>query len=129
MLTDPLAKALSDIINVQKIGRNECVVTPVSKVIKKVLTIMKEKRYLGEYEEITEKTLPYLKINLIGTLNKCAVIKPRFSVKKGDYEKFEKRYLPAKGIGFIIVSTSKGMMTHDEAKEKGLGGSLIAYFY
>lgn len=70
-----------------------------------------------------------MKIQIIGTLNKCAVIKPRFSVKKDGYEKFEKRYLPAKDVGVIIVSTSQGMITHTEAKKKGLGGSLVAYFY
>ena len=91
--------------------------------------MMYEKKYIGKPELIDKTTTPHIKVNLIGTLNKCAVIKPRFSVKKGDYEKFEKRYLPAKNVGIIIVSTSKGMMTHYEAKEKSLGGLLIAYFY
>ena len=70
-----------------------------------------------------------MKITLLGALNKCAVVKPRFSVQKDEYEKFEKRYLPAKDVGVIVVSTSQGMMTHYDAKKKGLGGSLIAYFY
>jgi len=50
-------------------------------------------------------------------------------VQKGNYEKFEKRYLPAKDFGMIIVSTNQGIMTHIEAKEKGLGGRLLAYVY
>ncbi len=66
---------------------------------------------------------------LLGKVNKCGAIKPRFSVKKGGFEKFEKRYLPAKNFGMIIVSTSKGLMMHDEAKKKGLGGRLISYVY
>ena len=66
---------------------------------------------------------------MAGSINKCGVIKPRFSVKKNEYEKFEKRYLPAHGFGIIIVSTPKGLMMHDEAIEKGLGGKLIAYCY
>ena len=56
-------------------------------------------------------------------------IKPRFAVKATEYEKFEKRYLPAKGFGILIVSTVKGLMTHYEAKQQGLGGRLIAYCY
>ncbi len=129
MLNDPLANVMNTIMNAQKKGRTECAVSPASKVIKKVLDIMHEHRYIGKIERINQKVLPYVKINLIGALNKCAVIKPRFSIKKDGYEKFEKRYLPAKDMGVIVVSTSQGMMTHYEAKKRGLGGSLIAYFY
>ena len=66
---------------------------------------------------------------MLGTINKCGVIKPRLGVKKNNFEKFEKRYLPSKDFGFLIVSTSKGLMVHNEAKEKGVGGNLIAYCY
>ena len=65
----------------------------------------------------------------MGNINKCGSIKPRYNIKKEDYEKFEKRYLPAKDFGFLIVSTSKGVMSHMEAKEKNIGGRLLAYFY
>ena len=49
--------------------------------------------------------------------------------KKADFEKFERRYLPAKDMGILIVSTPAGIMTHVEAKKKGLGGRLLAYCY
>jgi len=68
-------------------------------------------------------------LNLTGNINKCGAIKPRFPVTIMDYEKFERRYLPAKNFGILMVSTSKGIMTHEEAKKKGLGGVLIAYCY
>ena len=129
MLNDPLANILNNICNAQKIGASECTAYPASKVIKKILELMQDHHYIGKFEAVDQKNLLCVKINLLGTLNKCAVIKPRFSVKKDGYEKFEKRYLPAKDVGVIVVSTSKGMMTHYEAKKKGLGGSLIAYFY
>jgi small subunit ribosomal protein S8 len=32
-------------------------------------------------------------------------------------------------MGFLIVSTPKGLLTHDKAKEKGLGGVLIGFVY
>ena len=129
MLNDPLANVMNTIMNAQKKGKSDCIVSPVSKTIKKILGLMQQHLYIGKFDLIDQKVLPYIKINLVGTLNKCAVIKPRFSVKKDGYEKFEKRYLPAKDVGVIIVSTSKGMITHHDAKKKGLGGSLIAYFY
>ena len=129
MLNDPLANVMNTIVNAQKKGKAECTISPTSKTIKKVLEMMHEHHYIGTFEIMDQKALPSIKINLIGALNKCAVIKPHFSIKKDGYEKFEKRYLPAKNVGIIVVSTSQGMITHYEAKKKGLGGSLIAYFY
>ena len=51
------------------------------------------------------------------------------SLKRKRIEKFERRFLPAKDFGIIIMSTDKGMMTNNEAKEKNLGGKLIAFVY
>lgn len=128
-MNDTLATALSNVLNAEKIGRSECDIKPVSKVIKAVLDIFKKEGFIGAYEEIDDGKGKILKINLLGAINMCGVIKPRFAVSKLNYEKFEKRYLPAKDFGFIIVSTPKGIMTHVEAKEKGLGGRLLAYVH
>lgn len=128
-MNDTLANALCVIMNAERIGRKECTIKPVSKVIKVVLDIMNKESFVGKYEEIDDGKGGILKLNLLGSINKCGVVKPRFSVKKDGYEKFEKRYLPSKDFGVIIVSTPKGIMTHIEAKEKGLGGRLLAYVY
>jgi len=128
-LNDTLAIALSNILNAEKVGKESCIVHPASKLIKSVLELMQDNGYIGSYEVVTEGRGGYLKVNLIGGVNKCGVIKPRFSVTKLEYEKFEKRFLPAKDFGFIVISTSKGIMTLKEAKEKGLGGKLLAFVY
>jgi len=129
MLNDPLANVLSHINNHEKLGRKEVTVLNNSKIIRKILSLLNEHNYVGEFVQIEDGKGNLLKINLLGTINKTGVIKPRFNVKKDNFEKFEKRYLPAKDFGILIVSTSKGMMTHNQAKESGLGGRLIAYCY
>jgi len=129
MLNDPLANALSAILNAEKIGKKECLIRPSSKIIKTILKIMNENSYIGSFEESINAKGNLLKVNLIGNINKCGAIKPRYSIKKDDYEKFEKRYLPAKDFGIIIVSTPQGVTTHNEAKKKGIGGRLLAYCY
>jgi len=129
MLNDPLANTLSKMQNYDKTGKKECTISPSSKIIKAVLTILNEKMFIGKFEESTHSRGTSLKIHLLGMINKVGVIKPRFAISLAEYEKFEKRYLPAKWMGVILVSTSKGLMTHDEAKEKQLGGRLIAYCY
>jgi len=129
MLNDPLANVFSVVLNSEKTGKSECMIKPISKVIKEVLKVMKERRYIGEFSEAEDGKGSYIKINLLGMINKCGVIKPRYSSKIGEYEKFEKRYLPAKDVGMIFVSTTQGIMTHYDAKKKGIGGRMIGYCY
>lgn len=128
-MNDTLAAALANIYNCELKGKSECLITQNSSMIKRVLEIMRDHKYIGEFEELSKEQGGLIKVNLIGGVNRCGVIKPRFSVKKDDYEKYEKRYLLAKGFGMILVSTSQGLMTHDEAIEKNIGGKLVAYCY
>jgi len=128
-LNDPLSNVLSQMNSYEKIGKKELTTLNNSKTIKKVLAIMQEYKYVGGFDEIKDSKGDSLKIYLLGSINKTGVIKPRFSVKKETYEKFEKRFLPAKDFGIIIVSTPEGMMAHTEAKKKALGGKLISYCY
>ena len=128
-LNDPLAIALSNIWNAEKVGKKECMAGIASNLSKNVLKILKENKYIKNFEIIDDGKAGLIKVYLTGNINKCCVIKPRFSITRQDFEKFEKRYLPAKDLGLIIISTSKGLMTHTQAKEKKIGGRLIAYVY
>tara|TARA_B100001971_G_C17762433_1_gene320864 strand:+ start:161 stop:547 length:387 start_codon:yes stop_codon:yes gene_type:complete len=128
-MNDPLANALSVILNAEKIGRKECTINPSSKIIEKILTIMKDNQYIGDFEKTETRQGTSLKLNLLNNINKCGVIKPRHSLKKDNYEKFEKRYLPAKDFGILIVSTPHGIITQEEAKKKESGGKLLAFIY
>ena len=129
MLNDPLANALSTILNREKIGKSDCLIKPVSKLIKEILKVMKENGYIGDFKVLEDSRGGYMKIYLLGMINKCGVIKPRYNLKSEEYEKFEKRYLPAKDVGIIFVSTTQGVMAHHDAKKKGIGGRLIGYCY
>lgn len=129
MLNDPLANVMSLILNNELIGKSNCLIKPVSKIIKDVLKVMKENGYVGDFEELQDSRGNYIKLGLMGSINKCGVIKPRYNIKNKDFEKFERRYLPAKDVGMLFVSTSSGVMTHYDAKSKKIGGRLLAYCY
>lgn len=124
MSQDTVADTLNQIMNALRARKTELVVKKHSKLLVSVLAIAKLKGYIKEYKVDGTN----LKI-VIGNLNKCNAIKPRFVVSVSEIEKYAKRYLPAKNIGIIIISTSKGLMTHHTAEEKNIGGSLMAYFY
>lgn len=128
-MNDTLSNALALINNYELIKKADILIKPTSKLIKNALEIMKEKGYIGDFEEIIDGRGNHLNVKLLGKINKCGAIKPKYSVKKENYEKYERRYLPAKDFGILIVSTQQGLMTHLSAKEKSLGGRLLAYVY
>ncbi len=129
MLNDPLANTMSLILNNEVIGRTECVIKPVSKIIKEILRVMREKDYISDFKEFEDSKGNYIQLTLKGNINKCGVIKPRYSVKSNEFERFEKKYLPAKDFGILLISTSKGIMAHYDAKTKKMGGRLLAFCY
>jgi small subunit ribosomal protein S8 len=129
MLLDPLANALSKIQNHERARKREVILAPASKLINEVLRIMQAEGFIGEFEFIDDGKAGKFRIMLQGKVNGCGVIKPQYSTKRDEYEKWEKRYLPAAGFGVLVVSTQQGVMTHKKAMELGLGGRLLAYVY
>ena len=126
MSQDITADALNMIKNAAMAKKKTVKINRISNLLVEVLKIMKAKRAIKTYKiNGEEKSLTIT----LGDLTECKSIKPRFTVKKEDVEKYMRRYLPARGMGTVIVSTNKGLFTHDEAMEENLGGCLIAYFY
>ena len=127
VVRDWLSAMLNDIMNCKKAGKKETVAMPVSKLMLGVLKIMQKEGYIEDFSVEEEK---FKKVIIkIGKINKCSTIKPRFFVRKNEFNKYIKRFLPSRDFGIILVSTNKGLMTHHEAIEKGIGGSLIAYCF
>jgi small subunit ribosomal protein S8 len=94
-----------------------------------VLKVLKDNGYIGEFELIDDGKSGIFKVQLKGKINKCGVIRPRHAVRNVEFEKWEKRFLPARGFGSIILTTPGGVITHSEARENGIGGQLLAYVY
>lgn len=128
MLQDTLADALSTIKNAERIGKKECL-TRASKEIKAILKVIQDKGYIGTFEFIDDGRSGKFKIELKGKIIDTNVIKPRFSVKVDELEKWEKRILPARDVGFLILTTPKGVMDHNKARELQIGGKLLAFVY
>ena len=126
---DTLARALSAMNHAEAKGKPEIILAPASKVITAVLEILKAEGYIHAFELTDDKKGGQIKVLLAGKINKIGAIKPRYPISKSGYEVFEHSYLPAKGFGKLIVSTSKGFMTHEGAKQQKLGGVLLAYVY
>ena len=128
MLHDILSDALTVIKNAERTGKGECVVKS-SKLIGSTLKVMQDNGYIGAFETIENGKGGLFKVELKGKIIDTKTIKPRFAVKIDEFEKWEKRFLPAKSIGLLIVSTPKGVIDHKKAKESQLGGRLLSYIY
>lgn len=128
MLQDTLADALSKIKNADRIGKEECVVKS-TKLVKQVLQVMQDHGYIGSFEFVEDGKSGKLKVDLKGKVIDCNVVKPRSSVKADEFEKVEKRYLPGREFGILIISTPKGVMDHKKAIEQRTGGKILAFCY
>jgi small subunit ribosomal protein S8 len=126
---DTLTNGLITIINNELRNKRECIISPASKLLGRVLRIMQLNGYIGEFEFIDDGRTGKFKVQLLGRINKCSAIKPRFAVRVGEFEEWEKKFLPARDVGLMVVSTSKGVMAHREAEEKNMGGRLLAFVY
>ena len=120
MRQDLLSDVLHVLTNAERMGKRNCVV-PASSLVKNVLKVMQTEGYIGKFEFIDDGKSGKFEIQLIGKINESKTVKPRFPVKKNEYEKWEIRYLPAKNFGILIVSTPKGVTTQKEAIKSGLG--------
>jgi small subunit ribosomal protein S8 len=129
MLHDPLANALSVMKNAEMKGKGSCIIQPSSKLINGVLQVLKVKGYISGYDYIDDGRAGVFHVKLSGNINNCGVIKPRYPLKKEEFEKWESRYLPARDFGILLLTTTEGVMSQYEAKEHGIGGKLLAYIY
>ena len=127
-LNDPIADALSKINNAV-LALQPQVELRKSKLLLNLLKKLKENEYIADFEEIQDNKQGRVVVHLLGNINKCSVIKPRYPIKVEEFESYERRYLPAKDFGVLIISTNRGLLTQAEAKEHNVGGALIAYCY
>jgi len=129
MQSDPLNDAMCVIKNAAINGKSECIIQPSSKLIGRVLKVMQDHGYINQFEYVDDGKAGQFRVMLKGAINNCGVIKPRYSVKAHDIERFEARFLPAQDFGVLILTTTSGVVTQSDAKELGIGGKLLAYIY
>ncbi len=129
MQFDPLSDAFVRIFNAEQAGHYEVSIHPASKLLESMLSIMQSSGYVGEFERVADGRGDSFRVELVGAINRCGVIKPRHSVKRADFDKWESRYLPARDFGLLIVSTNQGVMNHHDAKKERVGGRLLAYIF
>lgn len=126
MSQDTVSDALNMMKNAKKAGKTEVEIKTISNLLIEILKIMKQKEAIKKYKINAQKKSAEI---TLGNFSECRAIKPRFTVDKSQIEKYRRKFLPSRNLGTVIISTNRGLVTHEEASQEGIGGCLIAYFY
>ncbi|KAL3686831.1 hypothetical protein R1sor_013140 [Riccia sorocarpa] len=113
--------------NAEKCGKRQVLIRPSSKVIIKFLSVMQRYGYIGEFELVDDHRAGKIVVELNGRLNKCGVISPRYNIGVAEIEDWTARLLPSRQFGHIVLTTSAGIMDHDEARRKNIGGKVFGF--
>lgn len=126
-MTDPIADMLTQIRNSLLVGHKTCLVR-YSKIKEEILKILKENGYIRDYkiEEKNSKkgiriTLSYDRENKPAIHNIKRISKPGRRV----YNSTDKLPYVLGGMGMLVLSTSKGLMTDKRARAERVGGEII----
>lgn len=132
VVINPLANALTTLYNNEMRRNKQAIIMPASKLVINILRTMQKEGYIGEFEYIDDGRWGKIIVQLLGRINKCGPITPRYPLSYRqliDLPNYIRRYLPSKEIGVIIVSTSKGVMSHKDAAKMRIGGIALGYVY
>ena len=132
MVTDSIADMLTRIRNANMV-KHQIVEIPATKMSKAIAIILKNEGFIENFEIYNENNFQYLLLSLkykgqsrervINTIKRIS--KPGLRVYANS------RTLPRvlDGLGIAILSTSKGVMTNNQAKELGVGGEVLCYIW
>jgi small subunit ribosomal protein S8 len=129
MQQDLLNDALVTLRHADRDGKPLVEIAPTSKLIAEVLRIFREHHYIDEFTFVSTGRGGKYDVRLSRRINSCGVIKPRISVAHDRLERYESRFLPAQDFGLLVLSTNRGVLSHQEARELKIGGRLLAYVY
>ena len=129
-VTDPIADMLTKIRNAI-MASHESVLVPSSKVKLSIVKILKEEGFIERYEVLKGKPQPMIKIHIKYTDGQPAILGLERVSKPGLRVYAERREIPRiyGGLGITILSTSKGIMTDQEAWRQHLGGEILCYVW
>ena len=132
MVTDNIADMLTRIRNANMV-KHEIVQIPSTKMSKAIALILKEEGFIENFEIYKEDLYEYLLISLKykGRLRERIITKIKRISKPGLRVYVNSKTLPKilDGLGIAILSTSKGVMTNNRAKELGIGGEVLCYLW
>nr|YP_009326662.1 ribosomal protein S8 [Membranoptera platyphylla]AMJ16919.1 ribosomal protein S8 [Membranoptera platyphylla] len=132
MINDTIADTLTRIRNAN-LAKHQIVQVPATKMVKNILTVLREEGFIYEFEEIGEQLKAYIIISLkYKGKSKQPIITELKRISKPGlrvYANHKKLPKVLGGIGIAVISTSQGIMTDRHARKFGLGGEILCYIW
>ena len=131
VMTDPIADFLTRIRNAN-MAKHDSVEIPASNIKKSLTEILKQEGFIRDYEVTEDSKQGVIKITLKYGPNGERVISGLKRISKPglrNYVSADNLPKVLNGLGIAIVSTSAGILTDKEAREKNVGGEVIAYVW
>ncbi|BBL45915.1 30S ribosomal protein S8 [Nanobdella aerobiophila] len=124
-MVDIINDFFSHATNSINVGKKEVRFGYYNKLLLSILEKLKSNGYIENYN-IDGKSII---VKFSDRFNFGKAIKPRFPISYKDIDKYEKRFLPARGMGLLFLTTNKGIKTNVECKKEKNGGALLAVIY
>jgi small subunit ribosomal protein S8 len=131
VITDPIADMLTRIRNANT-ANHQVVDIPTSRMKRDVAAILKEEGFINDFEVVAEGPQGTLRISLKYGPEKEKVITGLRRISRPGLRVYTSRTeIPRVlgGLGLVIISTSKGIMSGKRAKREGFGGEVLAYVW
>lgn len=131
MLTDPIADMLTRIRNAVRVERAH-VEMPISKVKRGLAEVLKREGYIWDWQEVEDVPASHLRIELkYGPNGERVIQKIRRVSSPGCrvYNKARDMKPVLNGMGIRIISTSRGVISDREARQRNLGGEVLCEVY
>ena len=130
-VSDPIADMLTRVRNASRARHTE-VLVPASRTKREIARILKEEGFIADVREEREGPGIVLRLQLKYVDGKVPVVSGLKRISKPGLRVYaQKTDIPRVlgGLGIVIVSTSKGIMTGSQAKQAQLGGEILAYVW
>ena len=130
-VTDPIADLLTRVRNAG-MARHESVLVPVSKMKQSVANILKEEGFIRDVETVKGGQWPMLRLRLLPSVRNQASIRGLKRISRPGLRVYVNREnIPRVygGLGVAILSTSQGVMSGQDARNRGIGGEVLCYVW
>ncbi|RXI03392.1 hypothetical protein DVH24_004044 [Malus domestica] len=117
-----LNNALRSIVNAERRGKDTVELKPISTVMSSFLKIMKDRGYIKDFQIFDPHRVGRITVQLQGRVNDCKALTYRQDVKARDIEEYKKQTLPTKQWGYVVITTPEGVLDHEEAVKRNVGG-------
>ena len=80
--------------------------------------------YVNDFEFVDNHRAGKIVVELNGRINKCGCISPRYDISHRDFERWIEGVLPSRQFGIIVITTSSGIMSLEQARRRQVGGKV-----